>query len=429
MWLFQFGIKPDLKPYEKRRALIFNYANTAGFGIALIRLVYMAAFSDNRYSAAVFVINALPLLIFVAMAGFMHTRRYRGALATSFVFFPPAITLLKLPTQDKGIEMYFIVYLMFAFFFLYRRVHIALAVGWILVCWTATVLLNETPAFTIYLSPYPLDAGLTVINYSTAFALTLLTMYFIKFEVWKYEQSIRKQKEELTRLNAIKDKVFSVISHDLRTPVLSTIMLLKAMERGEFTDQQFRELLPELRDNMEETGELMTNLLVWARNQIRQTDFHASYVSLTELSAQTVRFLNRQAEEKNIRLVNEIPEGCTAYADRDSLQIVLRNLVANAIKFTASGGYVRMRSASQKGMVKVSVEDNGVGISTEDQDLLFGDGFYTTEGTAQEKGTGMGLFLCRDIIEKNGGAIFFASEEGRGTTFTFSVPAQAASTV
>ena len=319
--------------------------------------------------------------------------------------------------------MYLILYLIFAFFFLYRKRQIALAVGWILLCWGATRVLNTTPAFSFSGIVYPFDLGLSFINYATAFVLILFALNTIKFEVWKYEQSIRKQKEELKQLNQVKDKVFSVISHDLRTPILSVIMLLRNMEQESLSPADIKQMLPDMLDNMEETSEMLGNLLVWARSQIRQTEINATNVSIADLTQQTIRFLNRQANSKRIRLVNDVQQECTAYADRDSLEIVMRNLVANAIKFTASGGYVKMSCVSTDGFVDVSVEDNGIGIPPEKQSLLFNDDFYTTAGTANEKGTGLGLFICREIIQKNGGRLMFNSERGKGTKFTFSVPA------
>lgn len=383
----------------------------------------MGFFSPNQYPPGVFLLNAVPLVICGAMAVCMHKGRYKGAMFISFVFFPPTLLLMKLATDNQGVQMYLVLYLLFAFFFLHRHAQIISALAWILGCWVAAQTLTPAPGMGLFGKAYPLDLGLAVINYATAFLLIILTLYVIKFGVWRYEQSLRNKKEELKRLNTLKDKVFSVISHDLRTPVASIILLLQAMETDDFTEAEFKDLLPELRENMEETGELLTNLLAWARSQMQQTEYNATAVSLADLTRQTLRFLNRHGEAKKIRLLNHVPQHCTAFADKQSLEIVLRNLVANAIKFTPSGGYVKVSSRIEKDCLCVSVEDNGIGIPEEKQALLFSDSFYTSTGTANEKGTGLGLLICRDILQKNGGEINFASQKGEGTTFTFSVPA------
>ena len=128
------------------------------------------------------------------------------------------------------------------------------------------------------------------------------------------------------------------------------------------------------------------------------------------------------ADSKNIRLINEVPVDCSAYADENSINIVLRNLIMNAIKFTGSGGTVRVKSHVTGPYVKVMVEDNGIGIPVNKQELLFGESYYTSPGTNKETGSGLGLLICKDLIQKNGGSLQFTSEPGSGTTFSFSLP-------
>ena len=130
------------------------------------------------------------------------------------------------------------------------------------------------------------------------------------------------------------------------------------------------------------------------------------------------------ADAKNIRLINEVPMGCSAYADENSIKIVLRNLIMNAIKFTGSGGIVRVKSHVTGPSVKVMVEDNGIGIPVNKQELLFGESYYTSPGTNKEAGSGLGLLICQDLVQKNGGSLAFTSEPGSGTTFSFSLPHQ-----
>jgi signal transduction histidine kinase len=242
--------------------------------------------------------------------------------------------------------------------------------------------------------------------------------------VWKFENSIRQKKEELKRLNAVKDKVFSVISHDLRSPIGSMILLLREISDASITVDEFNEYLPDLLANMEQTSDLLDNLLAWARSQIRESALVANEISLNRLTDQTIRFLERMADAKNIRLINEVPVDCSAYADENSINIVLRNLIMNAIKFTGSGGTVRVKSHVTGPYVKVMVEDNGIGIPVNKQELLFGESYYTSPGTNKEAGSGLGLLICKDLIQKNGGSLQFTSEPGNGTTFSFSLPSQ-----
>ncbi len=326
-------------------------------------------------------------------------------------------------SNDSGLEIYLLLYMMFTFFFLHLRHQILVTFCWVLACFLAVHFFLQ-PAMQ-FLTPdynYPHDRVLTAINYISGLLFIFLTMYFIKFEVWKFEKSLREKKEELKKLNALKDKVFSVISHDLRTPVNSIILLLRSIEKVGLSAEDFKAYLPEIRNNMEQTGNLMNNLFTWARSQIQQTEITASEISITRLTEQTIRFLERNAAEKNIRLINEVTWDSFAFADENSAQIILRNLLANAIKFTGSGGSVKIKSENAGNFINVIVEDTGIGIPANKQQLLFSDSYYTTPGTNRETGTGLGLLICRDLVQKNGGSLLFTSEVGKGSTFTFSLP-------
>jgi two-component system, sensor histidine kinase and response regulator len=421
--LLNVGITDKLASYESRRAKVFNVCNLAGFTIALIRFSYILFISPNHYTVFTLLINSLPLVICGIMALCMHYNQYRRAIMVSFIFFPASLTAMAVFTNDSGLEIYLLLYMMFTFFFLHLRQQILVTFCWVLACFV-TVRFFLSPAIH-FLTPgynYPHDRMLTAINYISGLLFIFLTMYFIKFEVWKFEKSIREKKEELKKLNALKDKVFSVISHDLRTPVNSIILLLKSIEKVGLSAEDFKAYLPEIRNNMEQTGNLMNNLFTWARSQIQQTEITASEISITRLTEQTIRFLERNAAEKNIRIINEVTWDSFAFADENSAQIILRNLLANAIKFTGSGGSVKIKSENAGEFINVIIEDTGIGIPADKQELLFSDCYYSSPGTNRETGTGLGLLICRDLVQKNGGSLLFTSTEGKGSTFTFSLP-------
>ncbi len=417
--LLNLGISDELTPYERRRAKVFNSCNLAGLVITLLRLSYLWLGSAKPYPGMVLAINGLPLLICGFMATCMIWRYYQTAIAVSFIFFPPVLVVMAFFSGDGALEIFLFLYMLFIFFFLHRRWQILSAFVWIVGCflvmhfWLPVLRSPDMP---------PVEAGLSVIDYSFGLLFIFIALYFIKFEVWKFEKSIRDKKEELKRLNAVKDKVFSVISHDLRSPIASIILLLREMNNAGLTYEEFSEFLPNLLGNMEQTSELLDNLLAWARSQIKETALNANSISIARLTQQTLKFLDRTASSKNVLLVNEVPADCCAFADESSISIVLRNLVGNAIKFTPSGGTVTVTCHAAGEYVKVIVEDTGVGIPPNKQPLLFGEGYYTSLGTNKEAGSGLGLLICRDLVEQNGGSLLFASEQGIGTTFSFSLP-------
>jgi two-component system, sensor histidine kinase and response regulator len=424
-WLLNVGLNHTLMPYERTRAKIFNYCNVTGIIISLMRLAHLAFISKNQYPWQVLLVNTLPIIICTILAICMSYNLYKKAILISFIFFPPTLVLITFFTSNEGVEMYLLLYLLFTFFFLHRLTQIAAFFCWILACYTV-VHFSDNPLFNNWhVYTFKPDVVLALINYLSSLVFIFISMYFIKFEVWKCEKSIRKQKQQLKNLNNVKDKVFSVIAHDLRSPIASIILFLRSAEQQDFTPEELKNFFPQLREAMEETSDLLSNLLAWARNQIDQTKLQGTEISMAKLTQQTINFLNRNAKEKNIDLINEVNENSLAFADENSIQIVMRNLLANAIKFTRPGGFVKIRTTATNQLINIIVEDNGVGIPKDKQGMLFGHNYYTSLGTNKEKGTGLGLLICKEIIQKNGGTLFFSSEQESGSIFTFSLPAKA----
>lgn len=419
--LLNAGITDQLTSYDRRQTKVFNSCNLAGMLIALLRLAYLSFGSPNHYPGYVLFVNAIPLLICGSMLLCMFLQFFQTSIVISFLCFPSAIVVMAWLTGDRELEIYLFLYLFFIFFFLHNRWHIILTFCWVTSC---IIAIHFSLRSLLSGHSYRPDWILEIIDYSFGLVFVFLALYFMKFEIWKFEKSIRRKKEELKKLNAVKDKVFSVISHDLRAPIGSMILLLREISEASMTVEEFNEHLPDLLANMEQTSDLLDNLLAWARIQIRESALVVNEISLHRLAEQTIGFLERMADAKNIRLINEVPMGSLAYADEGSIKIVLRNLVMNAIKFTGFGGIVRVKSDVTGPYVKVMVEDNGIGIPLDKQQLLFGESYYTSPGTNKEAGSGLGLLICQDLVQKNGGSLLFTSEPGSGTIFSFSLPQQ-----
>jgi signal transduction histidine kinase len=236
------------------------------------------------------------------------------------------------------------------------------------------------------------------------------------------------------KLNADKDKFFSIISHDLRNPfnsLLGNTQLMAGMT-GEFSQQDIQEMSQSIYNQAKAAHRLLENLLTWSQLQRGRIEYDPGPVELHRLAENTVALLHEVAQGKEIRLEQTIEEELLIHADEYMIETVIRNLTNNALKFTPAGGQVTL-SARQNGpppgkdeteWVEVSVSDTGVGISREDIDKLFKlEVHHTTPGTAHEKGTGLGLILCQEMVGKNGGRIWLESELGQGTTVKFTVPA------
>lgn len=232
-------------------------------------------------------------------------------------------------------------------------------------------------------------------------------------------------KQELQRLNAEKDKFFSIIAHDLKSPFGALLGMLELISKDfeMFSDEEIKEISNDLYNSAQGVYKLLENLLEWSRIQRKSIKFNPVHSNIYLVADNILQILYMQAKNKDIHLVNELPEDLKAYCDENMASTIIRNLVSNAIKFTDAGGSVTLSSQEENGMVRISISDTGIGMNEEDLNKLFRiDVHHTTRGTSDEKGTGLGLILCKEFVEINGGEINVNSEVGKGTTFAFTFP-------
>jgi signal transduction histidine kinase len=227
--------------------------------------------------------------------------------------------------------------------------------------------------------------------------------------------------------NQQKDKLFSIIAHDLRGPLNSLKGLLDFLKENRLTDAEIRGMMDELRRNVDYSSELVGNLLFWASSQLNGIVVSPICLSLRQVVDDILPLYTKQAGEKNIILKNEIGEALTAYADKDMTQVVLRNLISNAIKFCRKGDTITISGRRTREGVEVCVADTGTGIKEDILTKIRRKESITTYGTAREKGTGLGMLLCREFTEANGGKFRIDSEWGKGSWFYFTIPADASS--
>jgi len=241
----------------------------------------------------------------------------------------------------------------------------------------------------------------------------------------KQQKEIKTQRDQLHELNVTKDKFFSIIGHDLRNPFSALIGLTKVLvaEFENFSTDQVKELLDSIYKSSENTYNLLGNLLEWARSQTGKIQWNPENVELNQVARSTVELLSRNAQQKNIRLQNEINGKTFVTADKNMLQTVFRNLISNAIKFTPDGGSITIHSREIDNFIETRVSDTGVGIGEKDIEKLFRiDTHFSRSGTNDEQGTGLGLILCKEFLLKNGGNIWVESEVGKGSSFIFTLP-------
>lgn len=238
-------------------------------------------------------------------------------------------------------------------------------------------------------------------------------------------EQVRTQNIQLQELNATKDKFFSIISHDLKGPLnsLTSFSGLLINHADSLSKEEIQMLAKDLDKSLKNLFALLENLLEWSRSQTGNIEFIPTPFDLADTLEQNKDLLLQQAQSKNIAIVNANKLKLPVNAHNNSINTVVRNLVSNAIKFTPPGGTITLDATEMDNNWIVSIADSGVGMSAEVMKKLFRiDTKHTTKGTANEKGTGLGLILCKDFIEKNGGSIWVKSEEGKGSVFYFSLP-------
>jgi signal transduction histidine kinase len=237
----------------------------------------------------------------------------------------------------------------------------------------------------------------------------------------QHQDDIKKRSVELEQLNQVKDKFFSIISHDLRSPMNALSGVLDLMNKDQITQDEFKTLSKELQVRFNHTKGLINNLLDWALLQMDKFKIQVEKIDLKELVETNVALLT-SLHLKTLDIKNMLAPTIFALGDRNMINLVVRNLVMNAIKFSETGDEIVIAAQDTGDFYTISIKDNGVGISPEIQKILFEKtSGYSTRGTANEKGTGLGLILSKEFVERNGGKIWLESEMGKGSTFYFTV--------
>jgi signal transduction histidine kinase len=230
------------------------------------------------------------------------------------------------------------------------------------------------------------------------------------------------QNQELEKLNNVKSKLFSIISHDLRSPLSTLQTLLQIYRDGDISDEELGGLLIKLEDTILTTGTFLDNLLEWSKSQFEGIVIKPEQFNIEDCIAENIRLFATQCVLKNLKIVNKADPSTTVYADRNMIGLVIRNLFSNSIKFCNPGDEIRLGAAGNNGKTIISITDTGPGIHEADRDKLFNIEHTVTAGTRGEKGSHLGLILCRDMVLQNQGRIWFETEIDKGTTFWVELP-------
>ncbi len=443
--LKKIGYSNEMDNFEKRRLGIFNTMNFLGLITGIVSPI-AAISSGSNLPIVALVVACAPFFISAVVLVSNFYKKQQFAIIWYFIMYPTITSLVYLGGIDVGIELLFILYGVLAVFFLQNVKTIILTVSFTVICFLFSYTLHGKYSFVMR------DVNLTfyVVNQFISIFFIFLGLILIKKENNNYQQQLNsinnklvlvngelkkkrlelteknylleEQTEQLEELNTLKNRMFSIISHDLKNPIYSLRNLFRNVKQYDLPGEEIKVLVPDILNDLNYTTNLMENLLQWAKSQMEGSSINPQKIDVSTMITETQNLLRLQAESKAIFLNTKTAPDTFIYADRDMITLVLRNLLSNAIKFTPKDGEIQVGACKKEGMIEMYVKDSGIGISKENIGKLFGNNYYTTNGTANESGTGLGLMLCKEFLTKNGGNIYVESEEGKGSKFIFNIP-------
>lgn len=439
------GCTAQLGDYEKRKLGVFNLLNFFQF-ISGILMPVVVLFNDAQLGFSSMVLACSPAIISVLVLWLNRQHKHEAARIFYFLFYPVFTSVVYMGGMNLGIDLYFILFGILSVFFLHEIGQMLFAVSLSMISYYMLAVVLKRYSFQLADSQY----FFYLFNQALAIVFIFYGLFLIKKENNGYQQFIltrnkqlqlrnikieqqRKeiaekakllqiQTEELSNLNVLKNQLFSVIAHDLKSPMYALRNLFRNIQQQDMPAQEIKSMIPDVVNDLNYTTSLMDNLLQWAKSQMQADAIKPVDVKIFPLVEEVIQMLRLQAEQKNIAVSTSIEKSVTVFADSDMIHLVLRNLLSNAIKFTPVGGTVSIEANVAGEFTEVFVIDSGKGMESTDIKKIRDSAFYTTNGTANESGTGLGLMLCKEFLSKNGGQLHIESEPGKGSIISFILP-------
>jgi two-component system, sensor histidine kinase and response regulator len=439
------GSTTAMDDYDKRKLSIFNLMNFFQL-VTGILIPVSCLFGKGGFRAESFFVACLPAFVSFTVLCLNILYKYEAGMITYFILYPVITGLVYLNGMNLGEGLYFILYGILSVFFLQEITHMLFSVSLSMISYFILVVICKNYTYQLEkanLYFYLLNQVIAIVfifyglflikKENNVYQISILAknqdLHHQNLEIQKQEREIaekanllEKQKAELTELNTLKNKLFSVIAHDLKAPMYALRNLFRSMQQQDLPASKIKLMIPTVVNELNDTTGLMENLLNWAKSQMQDGPAIRQEVELVAVVEETIRSLQLQADGKQIKIENKAGESCCVLTDRDMLKLVLRNLLSNSIKFTPVNGHITISLRDGSAFAEIIVQDTGVGISAESLKKIHENNYYTTKGTASESGTGLGLLLCKEFLSRNGGEMTIQSELGKGSIFSFSIP-------
>ncbi len=440
-----FGFSPEMEEYEQRKLSIFNQLNFFQL-LAGILIPVSGSLNTNRMMPpSAWIVMGLPALISIIVLYLNYRKKHEFATIIYFILYPFVTCFIYIYGMNPGTTLFFILYGVLSVFFLKDTGYMIFSLCFSMVSYFLLAVVIKQYPFELYSMNY----AVYFFNQIVAIVFIFYCLFLIKKENTGYQfhilaknsilhdkntqiqqqsdkikrHTIRLQQQagELKELNSVKNKMFSVISHDLRAPIYGLRNLFRNVKDKQMTVTELKKLVPEIQNDLNYVVGLMDNLLQWAKTQIQTNSVYPQKVDLKKMTFEVLQLLQLQAKSKRINIIDDTPPSIYCQVDRDMISLVLRNLISNAIKFTPNKGNIVIGVSEHHSFIEVYVKDSGVGINKEILLKINNKDLYTSKGTASESGTGLGLMLCKEFLERNGSQLHIESKPGVGSTFSFSL--------
>ena len=425
------GASGTMDDYEKRKLGIFNQLNFLQL-ITGICIPVAGLFHNKKFFEWAWLIACLPAFISVIVLWLNAKRKYELGILFYFIFYPVMTSIVYMSGINVGVELFFILYGVLSVFFLQQISHMLFSVSLSMISYFMLAVIWKDHRFQLESS----NMLLYLFNQFAGILFIFYGLFLIKKENLGYQSSVlaknseiaenavllQKQTTELTELNTLKNKLFSVIAHDLKTPMYSLRNIFRTIQQQDIPPKKIKAMLPDMINNLNYTTGLMENLLHWAKSQMHAESTKIRVLDITKIIGTVIQLLQVQADAKQLVIESNVSSAILIMADKDMIELVLRNLLSNALKFTPENGTIVIGVNERAGCAEVFVKDTGRGIGAGALKKISENDYFSTNGTAHEPGTGLGLMLCKEFLVKNDSQLCIESEPGKGSTFSFSLP-------
>ncbi|MGO4294493.1 sensor histidine kinase [Chitinophaga sp. RAB17] len=405
--IVNLGVHPAMPYIESRRTMLLNL-------MALPCIPFMFFYCILNAFQGRYLLSALNATTTLAAVIVLLLHKYRMYLSARVVliFFSSVLYTFTGLYFHNGAE-YFLLNILVVTILVYDNKWI---VGCLSILITTAFLLIIFMPQSWYLAP-PVPAQRVWSNVAISLVFLIAALSFFKYIQSGYQEEIEKQRQALLAMNKDKEKLFSIVAHDIRSPLATLESLLDMFQKGEYPRDDMEEAAAVLHKKVAQLGGTLDNVLRWSTRSMKGIQTRPRHFLLAPVMSEVLLFFELIIQQKNMIVDVQVPVNTTLYADRDQVSVILRNLFSNALKFSYAGGRITVIAGQTDQQVAISITDYGVGMGPQQLNTLFTSQQQPAYGTGGERGTGIGLMLCREFAEQNNGFIDVESAPEGGTTF------------